>query len=106
MINFGFTSSESRVIDLDKGDYRQSVKLFAEDEMLRACIGCGGCSGACSAAEHTPFNFRKLHTLIRRGQYAGAKEEAQKCMLCGRCQMICPRGINTRKIIQGIKKLF
>ncbi len=106
MVDFGYKSSQSRVIDLDKGNFKLSVKLFAEDEMLRACIGCGGCSGGCTAAAHTGFNFRRLHTLIRRGEYTNARQEAEKCMLCGRCQMICPRGINTRKIIQGIKRLF
>ncbi len=106
MIDFGYKSSASRVVSLDNKDFRKSVKLFAEDEALRACIGCGACSGGCSAAAHTNFNFRKLHTLIRRGEYEGAKEEAEKCMLCGRCMMICPRGINTRKIVQAIKRIF
>lgn len=106
MVNFGYKSSTSRMIDLDKGDFRLSVELFKEDEILRACIGCGGCSGGCTAAVHTQFNFRKLHTLIRRGEYTNAREEAEKCMLCGKCQMLCPRGINTRKIILGIRRLF
>lgn len=106
MIDFGFKPTATRMIDLDRGDFRLSVELFKEDEVLRACIGCGACSGGCTAAAHTDFNFRRLHTLIRRGDYTNARAEAEKCMLCGRCQMICPRGINTRKIILGIKKLF
>lgn len=106
MIDFGYTTIKSREIDLDKGNFELSIELFKEDDMLRACIGCGGCSGACTAAAHIPFNFRKLHTLIRRGEYDNAKEEAEKCMLCGKCQMLCPRGINTRKIIMGIIKIF
>ena len=106
MIDFGYKTTTSRALDLDKADLKPSVELFKEDDMLRACIGCGGCTGACTAAAHTSFNFRKLHTLIRRGEYTNAKEEAEKCMLCGKCQMLCPRGINTRKIILGIRKLF
>ena len=106
MIDFGYKTIVSRAINLDNADLKPSIELFKEDDMLRACIGCGGCTGACTAAAHTSFNFRKLHTLIRRGEYANAKEEAEKCMLCGKCQMLCPRGINTRKIILGIRKLF
>ncbi|MEG0500317.1 MAG: (4Fe-4S)-binding protein, partial [Rikenellaceae bacterium] len=67
MVNFGYKSASSRMIDLDKGDFRLSVELFKEDELLRACIGCGGCSGACTAAAPTAFTFRTLHPLIRRG---------------------------------------
>ncbi len=106
MIDFGYKIVTTRVLELDKADFTLSVKLFKEDEMLRACIGCGACSGGCTAAAHTNFNFRRLHTLIRRGDYTNARQEAEKCMLCGRCMMICPRGINTRKIVQGIKRLF
>ena len=106
MVDFGFSSYKSRFIDLDKVDTKLPTELFKEDEILRACIGCGGCSGACTAAQFTNFNFRLLHTLIRRGEYKEAKQEAEKCMLCGKCYMTCPRGINTRKIIQAIKRIF
>ena len=31
-------------------------------------------------------------------------EELSKCMLCGKCRLVCPRGINTREIVLTIKK--
>ena len=102
MINWNYKILSTRHIDLNKGDFRKSVAIFSEDERLRACIGCGGCTGSCTAAAITDFNFRKLHTLIRRGSYTGVKEEIDKCMLCGKCTIICPRGINTRKIFYRI----
>ncbi len=106
MINWGYSTLQTRHLDLDKADYRKSVAIFSEDERLRACIGCGGCAGSCTAGAITDFNFRKLHTLIRRGDYTNALQEAEKCMLCGKCTLICPRGINTRKVVIAIKKYF
>ncbi|MBQ3174194.1 MAG: 4Fe-4S binding protein, partial [Alistipes sp.] len=31
-------------------------------------------------------------------------EELNKCMLCGKCRLVCPRGINTRAMIMLIKR--
>ena len=28
------------------------------------------------------------------------------CMLCGKCSMVCPRGINTRHLILSICKIY
>ena len=40
----------------------------------------------------------------RRGEYREAYEQMDKCMLCGKCRLVCPRGINTREIVLTIKK--
>ena len=68
------------------------------------CIGCGACTALCTAGNLTSFNFRKVHTLVRRGEYEGAYEEMNKCMLCGKCRLACPRGINTRGVVMLIKR--
>jgi heterodisulfide reductase subunit C len=68
------------------------------------CIGCGGCTATCTAGNLTDFNFRKLHTLVRRGEYQGVYEQMNKCMLCGKCRLVCPRGINTRAVVMLIKR--
>ena len=68
------------------------------------CIGCGACTAICTAGNLTQFNFRKVHTLVRRGEYRGAYEEMNKCMLCGKCRLVCPRGINTRGVVLLIKR--
>lgn len=96
----------TRSINLDTADFKPSDKLFACEEALRACIGCGACSAACTAGLISSFNFRKMHTYIRRGELGSIKEEVQKCMLCGKCSMLCPRGINTRNVIVSIKRIF
>ena len=63
-----------------------------------------GCTAVCTAGNLTEFNFRKVHTLVRRGEYQGAYEEMNKCMLCGKCRLVCPRGINTRGVVMLIKR--
>lgn len=49
---------------------------------LQACIGCGACTAVCTAGNLTEFNFRKVHTLVRRGEYHGAYEEMNKIACC------------------------
>ena len=40
----------------------------------------------------------------------GKEKEAVRmlkcCMLCGKCSIVCPRGINTRHLILSICKLY
>ncbi len=103
-INFGYDISRPRAIDLDNNDLRKSCDIIAELPELQSCIGCGSCTASCTAANLTTFNLRKLHTLVRRGEYSGAYEELGKCMLCGKCRLVCPRGINTRAVVMLIKR--
>lgn len=107
MINWGYKVLEDgRTIDFNKTDLTIAKKLCSMVPDLNTCIACGECTSTCSAGTLTKFNFRKLHTLIRRGQYQNALEEAEKCMLCGKCIIICPRGINTRSVIISIRQIF
>ena len=100
MINFGYSISRPRIIDIDRNNLRKSNEILLEMPELQTCIGCG----TCTAGNLTEFNFRKVHTLVRRGEYQGAYEEMNKCMLCGKCRLLCPRGINTRGVVMLIKR--
>lgn len=102
--NFGYNISRPRIIDLDNNDLRKSFDIIAEMPELQSCIGCGSCTASCTAGNLTDFNFRKLHTSVRRGEYKGVYEEISKCMLCGKCRLVCPRGINTRGLVMLIKR--
>ena len=75
-----------------------------DGEVIGGLYACGNCTATCTAGNLTSFNLRKVQTLVRRGEYAGAYEELSKCMLCGKCRLVCPRGINTREIVLTIKK--
>ena len=94
-INFGYTISKPRAIDIDRNNLRKSDEILHEMPELQA---------VCTAGNLTEFNFRKVHTLVRRGEYQGAYEEMNKCMLCGKCRLVCPRGINTRGVVMLIKR--
>ncbi len=106
MTNWGYTITKPRVIDLGGNDRTAAERLQAIEPALRSCIGCGACTAACTAGAITPFNIRRLQTLLRRGETAGLRAEIDKCMFCGKCKMVCPRGINTRRMIQNIKRLL
>ncbi len=104
MINWGYSISQPRAINLDKSDMMPSERISRAMPELEACMACGACTATCTAGNLTSFNFRKLHTLVRRGEYQGAYDEMNKCMLCGKCRLACPRGINTRAVVMLIKR--
>lgn len=103
-INFGYSINLPRAVNMDKNDLSVSVRIVGAMPELESCIGCGCCTATCTAGNLTSFNFRKVHTLVRRGEYAGAHQEMNKCMLCGKCRLVCPRGINTRAVVKMIKR--
>ena len=103
-VDWGYSISRPRAVNLDKNDMMISEELLREIPDFQTCIACGSCTATCTAGALTSFNFRKVHTLVRRGEYAGAFDEMNKCMLCGKCRLSCPRGINTRGIVMYIKR--
>ena len=103
MTDFGYTVSKPRRIDIDSNDMTLCDGILSSMPELQTCIGCGTCTAVCTAGNLTDFNFRRVHTLVRRGEYRGAYEELNKCMLCGKCRLACPRGINTRAVVLLLK---
>jgi len=104
MIDFGYTITKDRQLDYDHGDFRYFRLVRSLEPSIDVCIGCGSCSATCSAAQFTDFNIRKLHTVISRGDTESIKTELRKCMFCGKCQLICPRGVNLRNLILAINR--
>ena len=106
MKNFGFTLNKDRQIDMDKGDFSLSESLKKVEPSFNICISCGTCTATCSAGNFDEMNLRKIILLIKRGELSGIKENIAKCMLCGKCMMACPRGVNTRFLILKINSLL
>ena len=106
MVDWGYTINKPRAIAYDANDHTWENALQEAVPVLRSCIGCGNCTATCTAGNFVPFNIRKPQTLVRRGEYAGLRKELDKCMLCGKCRLVCPRGINTRKMIVTLKRLL
>jgi len=105
MVNFGYTISKPRAIDMDVNDLSLAAKILEYEPTLRGCFDCGSCSATCTAGAFTGFNFRRLQHLLRLGEYDGIREELSKCMLCGKCRMVCPRGVNTRNVVVAISNV-
>ena len=90
-IKWGYGISRPRAIDMDRNELVKSDRILQLMPELQTCIGCGGCTATCTAGNLTSFNFRRVHTLVRRGEYEGIYE-------------VCPRGINTRGLVILIKR--
>ena len=44
--------------------------------------------------------------LLAESVTAGLAAELDKCMLCGKCSLVCPRGVNTRAVIMNMRILL
>ena len=103
-INFGYKISADRQIDFDQADLRLANYLLHHEPSFSWCISCGTCAATCSAAQFTSFSLRELIIRVKRGNLNGIRNESEKCMLCGKCQLICPRLVNTRNLILEIQR--
>jgi heterodisulfide reductase subunit C len=103
---FGFSISKGRQINYDLNDRKVFDYILENEPSLSHCIACGGCSGACTAGNYTRFSLRELNVLISRGENELPRNDLKKCMLCGKCILICPRGVNTRNVVLLAKQAF
>jgi heterodisulfide reductase subunit C len=102
--NFGYTITRDRQIDFDANNH-EICKIVAKAEpTLNLCISCGTCAATCTAGQFTDFSLRQVILLLRRGETKGLGKEVSKCMLCGKCQLVCPRNVSTRNLIIQISK--
>jgi heterodisulfide reductase subunit C len=104
MIDFGYSISTDNQIDYDSNNKSIVAYIRTNEPTFELCIACGSCAATCSAANKTDFSLRKINILIKRGDLSGLETEIKKCMFCGKCQLVCPRGINTRKLILFITR--
>jgi len=91
-------------MDLGKVDDGRFAELCKIESGAGICIGCGSCSASCPAGRLSGMSVRKVLLSLQRGK--DVREMVQGCMLCGKCTMVCPRGINTRNLILSICRLY
>jgi len=108
MIDFGYKKNTSQAIDLDSNSQKFELykRLLKIEPSAAFCISCGTCASTCSAGQFTDFNFRKILLLCKRGDTQLLKPVINRCMLCGKCQFACPKGVNTRHIVLNLHKFF
>ena len=104
MVDFGYAPLEIKIHDLDKANLTLGEWIAERDETFRHCIACGCCTATCTAGKFTTFSFREMCHSIRRGEIMEAITESEKCMLCGKCILACPRNVNTRNIVKLVRK--
>lgn len=105
MKEFGFQKQRDRQIDLDNIDINQIVSVIQVVENWKNCIGCGSCTAVCPAGQYSFFNPRRIQMLARQGSYSTLATEVAKCQLCGKCRLVCPRDVDTRKLMHELKQL-
>ena len=103
-MNFGYSITQSQKIDMDTASKNAAEFVLRHEPSFAICIGCGTCAATCSTGNFIPFNLRRLQLTVMRGQISKIRKETEKCMLCGKCQMICPRGVNTRNVLLAIHR--
>ncbi len=106
MNRFGFSISKARYIDYESNDRQISEYIAEKEPSFLRCIECGCCSATCTAAQFTLFSLRELQILIKRGENKEIFKSLRKCMLCGKCTLVCPRGVNTRNVITLAKEAY
>ena len=106
MENFGFSILKQRHIDYDANDKSIAEYIYDREPSFRLCIECGCCSAACTTGNFTRFSLRELQILIKRGENDSVMDNVSKCMLCGKCILVCPRGVNTRNVIVLMREAF
>ena len=106
MEKFGFDISKGRQIDYESNDRWVAEYIYKRDPSFRLCIECGCCSATCTTGNFTKFSLRELHILIKRGENDNVRQNIKKCMLCGKCTLVCPRGVNTRNIVALVREAF
>jgi heterodisulfide reductase subunit C len=106
MERFGYAISKGRQIDYESNDRSIAEYIYEREPSFRSCIECGGCSATCTTGNFTKFSLRELHILIKRGENEHLLSKLKKCMLCGKCTLVCPRGVNTRNVVVLARQAF
>ncbi|MCX6270772.1 MAG: (4Fe-4S)-binding protein, partial [Bacteroidetes bacterium] len=88
----------------EQGDFSLYDKVAAAEPSIRLCISCGTCASGCTSAQYVDFSLRRIIVLLQRGLLADVRKEISCCMLCGKCILACPRGINTRNLVLVLRK--
>jgi heterodisulfide reductase subunit C len=74
---------------------------YAQD----ACLTCAMCSGTCPAAGVDDFDPRKIVRMVALGltEDVTAARWPWICTLCGKCEQVCPMGIDIADMMRTIR---
>lgn len=103
---FGYSISPSATINIDDSRDEKYQRLKDAVPDVSICMACGSCAGSCTAGYYTQMNLRRVILLLQRGRESQALSQLSHCMLCGKCTLVCPRAINTRRLILKIQEIY
>jgi heterodisulfide reductase subunit C len=76
-------------------------------DMVRACIQCGTCTGSCPnafAMDHTPRQLWRMVIMEKMDEIFQSKTFAL-CSSCYYCTLRCPRGLPLTEAMAGLKQI-
>ena len=101
------------------------------DQVVRACIGCGACTGRCAVLEErdasgallpvreggadmTVGSLASLFSLVENAEdvaavasaHPAAVFAARRCFMCGYCTLGCPTSVDARGMFTALRELF
>lgn len=82
-------------------------KIVDDVTMFRACEQCGLCSSACPLTGVDGFNIRRILRHVELGLIDEIADSPLPwfCTTCGRCEDVCPNGIEIIAIIRPLRTL-
>lgn len=85
--------------DLARDRFRQWP--YAQD----VCLACAMCSSACPVAGVDDFDPRKIVRMVSLGMAEAltATRWPWICTMCGKCEQLCPMGIDIADMMRGIR---
>jgi heterodisulfide reductase subunit C len=84
-----------------------SVNLAPVQEMVRACIQCGTCTGSCPnefAMDDTPRHLWRMVLMDQTAAVFQSKTFAL-CSACYCCTLRCPRGLPLTEAMEALKQI-
>ncbi len=71
------------------------------------CMACAMCAGTCPVAGVDDFDPRKIVRMVSMGMSdnAAAARWPWICTMCGKCEQICPMGIQIPDLVRQIRSL-
>ena len=86
---------------------QSSVNLAPVQEMVRACIQCGTCTGSCPnefAMDYTPRHLWRMVLMDQTAEIFQSKTFAL-CSACYCCTLRCPRGLPLTEAMEALKQI-
>ncbi len=106
MVDFGYKITVGNRVDLDNSDNSLFKRIKELSPDIIKCIACGSCVSSCSGGNFSNVSFRSAILYLERGLNKQSISIINGCMLCGKCTIVCPRGINIREIILSFSDTY